>query len=417
MNASARDWRMWLLAGICAAVYSPILNNGFIADDYVFLEWGTRLKSYFWFLFTVPPNNFRMTSFLVFGALKALVGYRPEVFYVFVICLHFINCLLLWELITILWRDPRIAYLSAVLFAVFQAPQEALLWVAGMGEPLAAFCVLVAILLWLKDRYVLSAVVYFVGLFSKESSAILLVLIPLIQWHRGGPLFPKRYLVFLIPSAVFGGVFLWTWSTNVYIQNGIYDAGPRALLVLVRTLNRLFWPWFYLFLATFRLKTSQWPDWKRALIYLMWLLVPIAPYLFLTYQTALPSRHVYFVSMVLTAGMAFLICNLRNKTLQQTFIVGFLAFNIGYLWFRKDAQFEERARPTTELLRLLRSHSPRQILIFDFPYAEPDVAKAVAWLVPGWTRDLVGVHGTGETCSTCVILRWDPHSRTYSGDW
>ncbi|HEY2384664.1 MAG TPA: hypothetical protein VGK48_26105 [Terriglobia bacterium] len=358
-----------------------------------------------------------MTSFLVFAALKDIAGYRPEVFYVFSIFLHFINCLLLRTLISRLWGNIRIAYLAAVLFAVVQAPQEAILWLAAMGEPLVAFCLLSAILLWLKDRYILSALMFGFGLFSKESGVILLVLLPLIQWQRGKPLFPKRYFLFLIPTAVFGGVFLWTWSKNSYIQGGIYDAGPHAALVFVKTLNRLLWPWFYSLLVAFRIDTGRWPDWRRALPYLPWLGAAMAPYLFLTYQGALPSRHVYLISMVLDAGTAFLIYNLRSVRLQQTFVAAFLSFNVGYLWIRKDAQFEGRAKPTTELLRLLRSHAPTPVMVYDFPYTETMLARDVAPLAPGWTPALIEVHSTTETCLDCVSLRWDPKSGTYIGPW
>src|ERR1700688_3240617 len=46
-----------LLTGLAFGAYLPALNTGFIADDYVFLEWGQQLKSNIWFLFRFPPLN------------------------------------------------------------------------------------------------------------------------------------------------------------------------------------------------------------------------------------------------------------------------------------------------------------------------------------------------------------------------
>src|SRR6185312_2688184 len=158
--APVRRWHILLLAGLCAIVYSPALNNGFIADDYPYLEWAAKLKANVWFLFQIPPNNFRMTSFLIFGALRDLVGYRSEYFYAFAIILHFLNCWLLWKVISLLGGGPSAGYVAAILFSVFHAPQEAVLWLAAMGETLVGFCLLLAILLWLKGRYILCTAVY-----------------------------------------------------------------------------------------------------------------------------------------------------------------------------------------------------------------------------------------------------------------
>src|SRR5436853_5959033 len=87
------------LALACLAAYAPAFNNGFIADDYVNLEWAGKFFAHPGFLFTVPPQNFRMTSFVVFEALKQIFGYRPAVWYVVNTIFHFIACLLLWRIL------------------------------------------------------------------------------------------------------------------------------------------------------------------------------------------------------------------------------------------------------------------------------------------------------------------------------
>ena len=77
----ARRTFLPFLALACLAAYLPAFNNGFIADDYVNLDWAGRFFAHPGFLFTVPPQNFRMTSFVVFEGLKRVFGYRPEVWY------------------------------------------------------------------------------------------------------------------------------------------------------------------------------------------------------------------------------------------------------------------------------------------------------------------------------------------------
>ena len=150
-----------LLALLCLAAYAPVLNNGFIADDYVLLEWSDKLKQDFFFLFTIPPMNFRTTSIALYGLLKSVFGFRYEFFYAFNILLHFINAFLFSRLLMLTERDKVVAFAGAAMFAVFQAPQEAVMWITGMGETLQGLFVLCTLLAWLKHRYFWSAVFFF----------------------------------------------------------------------------------------------------------------------------------------------------------------------------------------------------------------------------------------------------------------
>ena len=248
-----------LLALLCLAAYAPVLNNGFIADDYVLLEWSDKLKQDFFFLFTIPPMNFRTTSIALYGLLKSVFGYRYEFFYAFNILLHFINAFLFSRLLMLTARDKVVAFAGAAMFAVFQAPQEAVMWITGMGETLQGLFVLCTLLAWLKHRYLWSGVFFFLALFSKESALMVLALVPALQWQQRKKLFPPAYGILLIPVAIFAAVFLHTWSTNHFIQKNVYVIGPQAAMVVGRTLLRLLWPWLVVILVLFRIDLRRWP--------------------------------------------------------------------------------------------------------------------------------------------------------------
>src|SRR6478752_10399110 len=108
---------VFFLALACLAAYLPAFNNGFIADDYVNLDWAGRFFAHPGFLFTVPPQNFRMTSFVVFEVLKRIFGYQPAVWYAVNTGLHFIACLLLWRMLRRI-EEEHTAALATLLFAV-----------------------------------------------------------------------------------------------------------------------------------------------------------------------------------------------------------------------------------------------------------------------------------------------------------
>jgi hypothetical protein len=365
------------------------------------------------YLLEVPPQLFRSTTFMVFALLQGVVGYQPEVFYGFSILVHFLSCLLLWKLLCLLGRGQTEAYLATSLFAVFQAPQEAVMWLSAMAESMLGLCVLAVLVLWVQGRYALSITVYCVALVTKEAAPVILVLIPLIEWYREEPLLRIPYLLFSGPTAVFGVAFLWLSSNNPMIQQGIYEFGPHAIWVLILSLHRLVWPWLYILIVLHRISAGRWVKVRSVAQWGTLLIVAVLPYVFLTYSDALPSRHVYLASMVLAGAMASLLGQVSNQRLRSTVVSAFIVFNIGYLWIRKDQQFEDRAAPTTALIEVLRTHSPEQITIMDFAYPYPIIAKAVPPHVPGWEPDHIRIDGVDDPCPACPRFQWIPESQIY----
>lgn len=93
----------------------------------------------------------------------------------------------------------------------------------------------------------------------------------------------------------------------------------------------------------------------------------------------------------------------RGVRLPAIFAIGFVVFNIQYLWLKKDPQFVERATSTAELIQELRKHSPSRVLVVDFPYPQIEIAKAAVLAVPGWDPDSVTEAAVGEKCSTRLV--------------
>jgi hypothetical protein len=303
-----------------------------------------------------------------------------------------------------------------MLFAVFQAPQEAVMWLAAMNETTLAFFTLIALSMWWQKRYFIATAAYAIALFSKESGIIGLLLIGLLELKQRQWKPYRAYAFLLIPTAVFAAVFLSTMSTNFMISNRFYAVGPHAMLVLFISLHRLIWPWLYIVLFL------VWIGWRKVNgegilhaipIYLACVLIPMLPYMFITYQNSLLSRQLYLASAVLMTVFALLLKRLRGTPLLPVFMVVFIAFNIGYLWFRKDGQFEDRAAPTTQLIASLRAHMPQPAAVFDFPYPYPAIAQAAALAVPGWTAELIHVDESPERCPSCLALRWNTRTKTY----
>lgn len=410
---SHRLLKVLLLAVLCVGAYAPAFNNGFIADDFHNLVSATKFRTDPLYLFSIPPQNFRATTFVVFALEESAFGDRSALYYAFPLFMHFLNCLLLWKLILLLGRRSSEAFLAACLFSVFQAPQEAIMWLSASAEVMLAFSVLAMLILWVRERYLLSALMYCVALVNKESAPLAIPLILLMDWYRGRIGVRKEYLLFIPPTLAFGIVFLQVSPNNPMIQAHIYEFGPQAIGVLLRSLHRLIWPWIYILVISNRWISGRWISRSAFMRALAVLIVAMLPYSFLTYDKHLPSRQVYIASIALMAFMAWIIERTPSRIFQQAFIITFILFNICYLWLRKDAQYEKRAAPTTALLKVLDGMPPAPIMILDFAYPYPIIAKCVSHFRPGWTQDMIRVQGADPPCESCAHFRWDPESQTY----
>jgi len=406
-----------LIASLLAiAAYAPAVNNGFIADDWVILQRIGFMRTEPLYLFHVPPENFRFVSYVVFAICKSIVGYEAWLFYAVNIALHIANIALLRYLVMLVFEDRFVADMTAVLFAVFQAPQEAVMWLAAMNETTQALFTFIALAMWWRKRYFIAGAAYTFALFSKESAVIVLLAIAVLEFkqRQWKPL--RAYAYLLVPTAIFSGVFLWTMSRNFMVANRFYVVGPHALLVLLISLHRLIWPWFYILLLLVWLqlrKVQQGKELRRVPLYLACVLLPMLPYMFIAYQNSLLSRQLYLASAVLMTVFALLLRRLRGTACFSLFVVIFVGFNIGYLWVRKDGQFEDRAAPTAQLVAALRAHTPRPVLVVNFFYPYPIIAQAAALAVPGWTPEMIHVGDSSTPCPGCLTLRWNSGSKTY----
>jgi hypothetical protein len=392
--------------------YLPALNNGFIADDYVILHRFELMKTQPLYLFETPPENFRLVSHLIFGALKEAVGYRAGPFYAFNIGLHLANIVLFALLLRKLRVDGGAIGLAALFFAVFQAPQEAVMWLAAMNETTMFLFALTTLLCWSGGRFALAGAAYAVALFCKESAVIIPLLAVFLDYGQGKPLDWRRYIWLALPTAGFAAIFLLTLQHNFMLTNRSYSIGFQAIYVLIRAIHRLFLPWMYVFILLAVIRTRQWPAFRPIGAWFALLIVTLLPYMFIAYQTNLPSRQLYLASAALATMFAITLKPLPEPSLKL--VVGlFVVINIGYLWLRKDSQFEERAAPTNQLLLALEQLQPQRTIVENFAYPFPVIAKAAARAAPGWQPELILMQEEAGECPDCLRLKWDATTQRY----
>jgi hypothetical protein len=286
------------------------------------------------------------------------------------------------------------------------------MWLGGMHEGWVGLCVLATLLAWLNGRFLTAGVCFFIGLFSKESALIALALLPIVEAIANRRIALRVQLVYLIiPFLVFTGVFWVTAADNTLITHRFYEFGPSAIWVLLNSAHRLMFPWMYLTAAVFAFTARRRPPgvfWGAA----AWMIVCLLPYIFLTYQDHVPSRHEHLASMGLCWALAVLLWEIRPIRLAGLCAFLFIAANISYLHWVKDGQFEKRAAPTALLIEELESRRPVRIQLLDFPL-NPWIAKMTTRMISGWEPEMIVSDELGETCVGCPKLRWSPEAEEY----
>ena len=189
----ARPW--WPPLAIVAAVaaaYGNTLRNGFVWDDLGLVVDNPAIKS--WreaprlpFRALLPSAEyFRPVQALTFLVDYHLWGLRPAGFHLTNIVLHGAVSVLLYRLVARLFGSWHVGLATALLFAVHPVHTEAVAYVSGRTDPLAAMFMLAALLWTLEPRRpLLAAGAFALALLSRESSIVLLLLVPLVLVAAG----------------------------------------------------------------------------------------------------------------------------------------------------------------------------------------------------------------------------------------
>ncbi len=183
-----------LLFVVPLIVYWPGLTAGFVSDDFPF---------HYIFTFT-PQHYFKAFAMIKSGDLYFQV-IRPTVFFSFQIdyllwgadavgfhmtnfVLHSISSVLLFCLALMLGFRRFAAAVAALVFGLYPAHAEAVIWVSGRFDVLSLTLLLTSFLFWCHARLkndhrllTISAVVLFVAMFAKESAAAGALLLPIID--------------------------------------------------------------------------------------------------------------------------------------------------------------------------------------------------------------------------------------------
>jgi hypothetical protein len=262
------------------------------------------------------------------------------------------------------------AFWAAAFFAIAEGHQEAVVWFAAMSELLQFLFGAAALYCFVRAQQcqraslilTLGSVCFTLALLSKESAIIWLPFFALAtppgRWRKVLPQAIPFLVLGLFAVVAFA---LTAGQVSFRFTDGSFSLHAPFIATWIRNVGRVLWIWgvaALLVIVTYRRDIELL---RAAAIALLWIAIGLVPYCFLTYSSQIPSRQTYLASagLALLFGLAFdSIARLpAQRKLVAALAVIVIAHNFGILWFRKRAQFRQRAEPTEQLIRLARQTS------------------------------------------------------------
>lgn len=337
----------------------------------------------------------RATSLFWTRAIDSVAG--PDIFVhrLGSVFLHALNGAILVLFGSIPAIGYRRAFLAALVFLLMNGHQEAIVWVAAVHD-LFVFGFAMGSLLcwmhWLRTRQPgwLAAVfaLFLLALYSKESAAILPVLYGatwlVVGERRKEDLVP----IFLAPvlSLGYAALVFQAARDHLHLNDGTFSIHAPFWLTLPRTLFRIVMPWSVLAVVVLA--------WKREYrvigTALLFCVLTLLPYSFVTYTTEAPSRHRYWATAGAAILLAWAIDSLRRGPLRWERPLAWVlagSFTIAspvYLWTKKLPQYEQRAIPTEAFLEFVRGKTP-PVWVAQGPY-HAEIYRFTARVMLGWNH-------------------------------
>jgi len=373
-----------LVCALAVIAYLPAQRLPFIADDYVQIQLGRDYGPVLSWpaLLRDPLYRCRATSVVLTHWTEELVGLTPLVFHVSSLVLHALNALLLWFVALRAGADAKQSLFAAGFFAVAEGHQEAVIWYAALPELLVflfgalAFLSFSAALDETRGRiwYWASLISFGLALASKESGVVVIAANVFACPVRKTPI--RRTVLMVTPFALLASFYVlaifWSSSQILHFHDGAFSLGAPVIITLLNSTARILWFWGVL--ATAILVSLNPTALKSTLpATLCWILIALVPYSFLTYMNRVPSRHTYLASVGLSMMFGSAIAVLANRRKYRAVAGGLIALavihNCGYLWTKKQAQYERRAQATEELVRRYKLGAS-SVSIECFPYSQ-----------------------------------------------
>jgi protein O-mannosyl-transferase len=246
------------------AVYWNSLDGEFVFDDTSIVQNNPQIRSlapenlkqivgsHYWQTAAGQGGLYRPVVVLSYALNYAVGELDPWGYHFMNVLLHALNAVLVFFIVQELFGEGTFAFWSGLLFALHPIRTEAVAYVVGRAECVAALFFLLAWWCYLRGRWPLAAVAFLLAALSKESALTFLavaILTDLVRGRRGtwqayGALGAAAVAALALRFAVLGGIapLAVSASSNPLVGVGTVTRLLTATAVWGKYLWLLVWP-------------------------------------------------------------------------------------------------------------------------------------------------------------------------------
>ncbi len=239
-------------------LYLPSLFGKFIWDDEQLIYQNQyvlnfRLDKFFTDSATagrgIISNYYRPLQSLLYASLNLMFGLHPFYYHLAAIALHLAAAITIYYFFTLLSKKKLISFLIALFFLIHPVQTEAVSYISGLSDPLFVLLGFLSLLCYLRRRYPLALLYFFLSLLAKETGLVFAPLVFFLWFFKDRAQSVKRLVpYFMISLAYLAFHFRFINQFNSVVGWGNTPYAHSLLLRLATFIQNLY---LYLSLAIF----------------------------------------------------------------------------------------------------------------------------------------------------------------------
>jgi hypothetical protein len=382
-----------VLAGLCLLAYLPLFRQPLLEDDWPNIELARNWIG----LLGHSVFRWRTVHWMLTNGIERAFGLWAPAYYAAAIAMHIAATWVVYAMGALPQIGWRVSAIAAAFFAVYEGHQEAVMWYSASAETLMFVFGAASVVLFTRRRTWPALALFVAALASKESAVIFAVLMLVTVYELRDPAGLRGALLRWLPfgglAAAYAAWIAAARASSFRFRDGSFSLSAPFWITWPASCWRMLWIWGVAALIVLAWRRA-WP--RSARFGLLWMAVGLAPYVFLTYMTRVPSRHTYIASAGLALVVGAAVAKLGRRAATIAVLV-FVLVNVGYLWTRKRAQFLERAAPTESVIAFARTTSAPVIYLRCFP-GPPVTPESAVRLTTGKRVTWKPEPGAAEFC-------------------
>ncbi len=463
-------WLINLLLIVSALItLIPMLNNYFVADDFVWLKWASldsldNVRHYF-----IEAQGFfyRPLAKTIFYYLQPVFMLQPEGYHSVSLLFHLISTLTVYWLGMKLTGKKLVAFLTSFFFVLHPIHEETVFWISSLSTLMAAtfyFLTCLVYLCWRRQKgklktffWILAILFFALTLASYEVGVTLPLALILLDWFCQRQESWQKKLVSYAPFMVL--TLLYFYIRNLANSHGLSGDYNYRLANLPFNFLGNFFGYFgeltfsYQFVTLYQKARAFWrlhkliavsisliglfllrPLWRwlkqdRLLVFgLIWMVVTLLIFLGLGNMT---ERYAYLASFGYLLVLAYLLNGLKNwlqaKVGLMLAVAGLVLMSVALSWFylaelSRANQYWQEAGEISRTIQLAVSSSFKE-----FPeetslhFANVPVRHGLAWVFPVGLKEALLFIYRDETMKiyqySSLEEAWKTHEKTTGPTW